>query len=59
VARERPRAEGDALLARGEAQFVLIVPGDFSRRLVRGERPAVLLAADATDPPPPATRWRR
>ncbi|MFB9240788.1 ABC transporter permease [Massilia antarctica] len=42
--------EGDALLARGEVQFVLVVPGDFSRRLVRGERPAILLAADATDP---------
>ncbi|MES2015194.1 MAG: ABC transporter permease [Pseudomonadota bacterium] len=42
--------EGDALLARGEAQFVLIVPGDFSRKLVRGERPVILLAADATDP---------
>ncbi|MDQ1919966.1 ABC transporter permease [Massilia pseudoviolaceinigra] len=43
-------AEGDALLARGEVQFVLVVPGDFSRKLVRGERPAILLAADATDP---------
>ncbi|NHZ83733.1 ABC transporter permease subunit [Massilia sp. CCM 8695] len=43
-------AEGDALLARGEVQFVLVVPGDFSRRLVRGERPVILLAADATDP---------
>jgi ABC-2 type transport system permease protein len=43
-------AEGDALLARGEAQFVLVVPGDFSRKLVRGERPVILLAADATDP---------
>ena len=43
-------AEGDALLARGDVQFVLIVPGDFSRKLVRGERPVVLLAADATDP---------
>lgn len=43
-------AQGDALLARGEVQFVLIVPSDFSRRLVRGERPAMLLAADATDP---------
>ncbi|MCE3606717.1 ABC transporter permease [Massilia sp. P8910] len=42
--------EGDALLARGEVQFVLVVPGDFSRRLVRGERPVILLAADATDP---------
>ena len=43
-------AEGDALLARGDVQFVLIVPGDFSRKLVRGERPVVLLEADATDP---------
>lgn len=43
-------AEGDALLARGDVQFVLIVPGDFSTRLVRGERPVILLAADATDP---------
>ncbi|RSZ55440.1 ABC transporter permease [Massilia atriviolacea] len=46
----RAAAEGDALLARGEVQFVLVVPGDFSTRLVRGERPAILLAADATDP---------
>jgi ABC-2 type transport system permease protein len=44
------QAEGDALLARGEVQFVLVVPADFSRKLVRGERPAMLLAADATDP---------
>ncbi|MES2316577.1 MAG: ABC transporter permease [Pseudomonadota bacterium] len=43
-------AEGDALLARGDVQFVLIVPGDFSSKLVRGERPVILLAADATDP---------
>jgi ABC-2 type transport system permease protein len=43
-------AEGDALPARGEVQFVLLVPGDFSRRLMRGERPVLTLAADATDP---------
>lgn len=43
-------AEGDALLARGEVQFVLIVPADFSAKMVRGERPVILLAADATDP---------
>jgi ABC-2 type transport system permease protein len=42
--------EGEALVADGEAQFMLVVPPDFSRRLVRGERPAVLLAVDATDP---------
>jgi len=43
-------AQGDALLARGDVQFVLVVPADFSRKLVRGERPVILLAADATDP---------
>jgi ABC-2 type transport system permease protein len=37
-------------LARGEVQFVLSIPADFSRRLVRGERPALLVEADATDP---------
>ncbi len=42
--------EGDALLARGDVQFVLVVPADFSRKLVRGEKPVILLAADATDP---------
>ncbi len=38
------------LLNQGDVQFVLVIPADFSRRLVRGEQPAVLLAADATDP---------
>jgi ABC-2 type transport system permease protein len=42
--------EGDALLAEGIVQFVLVIPPDFSRKLLRGERPAMLLAADATDP---------
>ena len=48
--RLQSEAEGDELLASGQVQFVLVVPPDFSRRLVRGERPAMLLAADATDP---------
>jgi ABC-2 type transport system permease protein len=43
-------ARGDELLSAGIVQFVLIVPTDFSRRLMRGEHPALLLAADATDP---------
>jgi len=38
------------LIDRGEVQFVLSIPEDFSRRLIRGERPALLLTADATDP---------
>jgi ABC-2 type transport system permease protein len=40
----------DALLDRGEVQFALVFPAGFSRQLVRGEHPSVLLAADASDP---------
>ncbi len=42
--------QGDRLLASGQVQFVLTVPSDFSRNLVRGERPQLLLDIDATDP---------
>jgi len=42
--------EADELLARGEVQFVLHIPEDFSRKLQRGERAVVLVEADATDP---------
>ncbi|KUY56937.1 ABC transporter permease [Burkholderia sp. RF2-non_BP3] len=41
---------GRHALARGDVQFVLSVPTDFSKRLLRGERPALLVEADATDP---------
>ena len=43
-------AEAGRLLRRGDVQFVLTIPLDFSRRILRGERPALLLEADATDP---------
>ncbi len=43
-------AEAAALLQRGEVQFVVNIPEDFTRRLLRGERPTVLLEADASDP---------
>jgi len=43
-------SRGDVLLQRGDIQFLVVVPDDFSARIVRGERPAVLVAADATDP---------
>jgi len=46
----RSEAEADALMARGELQFIVVIPPDFERRLVRGEHPALLVAADATDP---------
>jgi ABC-2 type transport system permease protein len=43
-------AEGERLLQRGEIQFFVTVPEDFSRKLQRGERPVLLVEADATDP---------
>jgi ABC-2 type transport system permease protein len=43
-------ADAEALLARGEAQFMVVIPPDFTRRLVRGERAPMLVAVDATDP---------
>jgi ABC-2 type transport system permease protein len=42
--------EARAALARGDVQFVVNIPPDFTRRLLRGERPAMLIEADATDP---------
>jgi ABC-2 type transport system permease protein len=43
-------AETQQLLQLGEVQFVVNIPVDFSRQLLRGERPALLVEADATDP---------
>ncbi len=43
-------AEVAALLDRGNVQFVVHIPEGFGRALVRGERPALLMQADATDP---------
>ena len=39
-----------AALARGDVLFVVNIPADFTRKLVRGEKPALLVEADATDP---------
>ncbi|MEQ1808118.1 MAG: ABC transporter permease, partial [Burkholderiaceae bacterium] len=43
-------AQGEALVESGEVQFMIVIPNDFSKRVIRGERPAVLVAVDATDP---------
>jgi ABC-2 type transport system permease protein len=43
-------AEGHKALARGEVQFVVNIPEDFTRDFLRGDRPVVLVEADATDP---------
>ena len=43
-------AAARSALLRGEVMFVLNIPADFTRALLRGERPALLVEADATDP---------
>jgi ABC-2 type transport system permease protein len=43
-------AEAHDALARGEVQFVVTVPENFGRDLLRGDRPVLLVEADATDP---------
>jgi ABC-2 type transport system permease protein len=50
VRQVQTEAEGRELLARGEVQFVINIPENFSRDLLRGDRPAILVEADATDP---------
>ncbi len=42
--------EGNELLQRGDVQFVVTVPTDFTRRLVRHERAQLGVEADSTDP---------
>lgn len=44
------RTEGERMLQLGEVQFFLTIPESFSRKLLRGERPVLLMEADATDP---------
>jgi ABC-2 type transport system permease protein len=46
----KTETEGSNLLARGQVQFVINIPQNFSRDFVRGDRPALLVEADATDP---------
>jgi ABC-2 type transport system permease protein len=43
-------AAGDRALRGDSADFVLVIPEDFEERLVRGERPQLMLEADAADP---------
>jgi len=43
-------AEFDRLLASGTVLFAIEIPANFERAVRRGDRPALLVAADATDP---------
>ena len=46
----RDEEEFDRVLASGEVLFAIEIPRNFERRVRRGEMPAILVAADATDP---------
>lgn len=42
--------EAEQLIRNGKVQFVVTIPSDFTRDLVRGHRPQLLVTADAADP---------
>ncbi len=44
------RRRANELLSLGDVQFVVTIPSGFERALLRGERPVLLVEADATDP---------
>ncbi|HEX2385408.1 MAG TPA: ABC transporter permease [Candidatus Binatia bacterium] len=46
----RTEAEARRALARGQVQFIVNIPENFTRDLLRGQTPAILVEADATDP---------
>ncbi len=48
--RVRDEAEFDRVLQSGQVLFGIEIPTNFERNLRRGDRPALLVAADATDP---------
>jgi ABC-2 type transport system permease protein len=43
-------AEAEQLIQRGDVAFVVTIPSDFGARVARGDRPQILVEADATDP---------
>ena len=50
VARPKTDAEAEALIQSGAVSFLVIIPSDFGARVDRGDKPQILVEADATDP---------
>ena len=46
----RTPAELDRLFDHGSVLFAVTIPGDFTRKVVRGDNPQILVEADASDP---------
>ncbi|WJG10716.1 ABC transporter permease [Aliiglaciecola sp. LCG003] len=43
-------AQANRLLAKGDVAFVIRIPQGFTKQLIRGEKPQLLIEADASDP---------
>ena len=50
VAQARSTEDLDRMLRQGEVTFAVTIPGDFTRRVARGDEAQILIEADATDP---------
>src|SRR3990167_1606086 len=48
--RPQPVTAAENMLATGKVLFVVSIPPDFTRQLIRGQHPQILVQADATDP---------
>jgi ABC-2 type transport system permease protein len=46
----RSPTELDEMIRQGRVQFAVTIPGDFTRRVARGDEAQILVEADATDP---------
>lgn len=44
------QVEAEKLIENGTVSFVVTIPSDFTRRVLKGDRPQILIEADATDP---------
>lgn len=43
-------AQADTLLANGDVSFIITIPSGFTLQLIKGQRPQLLIEADASDP---------
>jgi ABC-2 type transport system permease protein len=50
VAQPKTDAEAEGLIQSGAVAFLVIIPSDFGARVDRGDKPKILVEADATDP---------
>jgi len=50
VAQARTPAELDDMVRRGDVQFAITIPGDFTRRVARRDEAQMLVEVDASDP---------